>query len=59
MLTLPGNYGDVLRERHPGKYETVVHPVPDPNGWFRATITIDFRLVKVYVNGLYSTVVNR
>ena len=50
-VSLPGNDWDVLREKHAGKYENVVHPVPDPNDWFHAKITIDFPLVKVYVNG--------
>lgn len=39
-----------LREEHPGVYENEIMPVPDPDGWFKATIIIDYPEVKVYVN---------
>lgn len=39
-----------LREEHPEKYENAVLPVPEPNGWFHATIIIKYPVVKVYVD---------
>ena len=39
-----------LREEHPEKYENPVLPVPDPAGWFHATIIVDYPYVKVFVN---------
>lgn len=42
---------DVLREKHPGKYENDIHPAPDPNDWFHAKIVISYPHIKVYVNG--------
>src|SRR5687768_8844155 len=50
-ISVPGNGWDLLREKHPGKYENAVQPVPDPNDWFHAKIVIQFPVVKVYVNG--------
>lgn len=47
----PGNDWDVLREKHPGKYEHAVNPVPDANDWFHIKIAINFPEIKVYVNG--------
>jgi hypothetical protein len=47
----PDNDWDVLREKHPGKYEHAVQPVPDPNDWFHVKIVINFPTIKVYVNG--------
>lgn len=40
-----------LRERHPGRFEAAVLPVPDPNGWFRARVEIQGNRVQVFVNG--------
>lgn len=39
-----------LRDEHPGKYENAVTPVPDPSGWFHATIVVKYPGVKVFVN---------
>ena len=47
----PDNDFAALREKHPGKYEHAIIPVPDPNDWFHVKIVIDFPHVKVYVNG--------
>jgi hypothetical protein len=47
----PDNDWNILREKHPGKYEHAVRPVPDPDDWFHAKIVIDFPAIKVYVNG--------
>ena len=40
-----------LRTEYPGKYEQPVSPVPDPNDWFHARITIEPKKISVYVNG--------
>ncbi len=42
---------DVLREKHPGKYENAVNPAPDPNDWFHVKIIIAYPQVRVFVNG--------
>jgi hypothetical protein len=39
-----------LREEHPGKYENLVDPVPDPTDWFHATIVVAYPEVKVFVD---------
>lgn len=47
---LPDQTWFKLRETFPGKYENRVNPVPDPNGWFHASIVIEKPLIKVFVN---------
>ena len=49
-ISMPGHDWYELREKHPGVYENMVNPVPDPNTWFHATIIVSFPGVKVYVN---------
>jgi len=39
-----------LRKEHPGVYENAIMPVPDPNGWFHASIVVDFPQIKVFIN---------
>lgn len=39
-----------LRADTPLKYETKVHPVPNPDEWFHARITINGKSIKVYVD---------
>lgn len=41
----------VLREKYPNKYEQPVDPVPDPNDWFHAKITVNGEKIEVFVNG--------
>jgi hypothetical protein len=43
-----------LREQHPGVYEKPVAPVPDPAGWFHATIRVTADTVTVFVDGAVS-----
>ena len=43
------NYA-VLRKAHPLQYESTVTPVPDPEGWFHASIVVTSDSLKVYVN---------
>ena len=40
-----------LREEFPNKYEQPVSPIPDPNDWFHARITVEPKKISVYVNG--------
>lgn len=39
-----------LRESHPRVYENEVNPVPRPDDWFHATITVKKGAITVYVN---------
>lgn len=39
-----------LRDESPGTYENAVNPVPEPNGWFHATIKVEYPNVKVFVD---------
>lgn len=50
-MALPKFDWQKLRNEFPGKYEQPVSPAPDPNEWFHARITVDGKIVKVYVNG--------
>jgi hypothetical protein len=47
----PDNDFDILREKHPGKYEHAIVPDTDPNDWFHVKIVLLYPGVKVYVNG--------
>lgn len=39
-----------LREKHPGKFENAVTPLPDPDDWFHARIVVGEKSVRVHVN---------
>lgn len=39
-----------LREQFPGKYESALSPVPEPEEWFQVTIEVNYPAVKVFVN---------
>lgn len=43
-----------LREENPGKYENKLDTIPDPNGWFHATISIEYPNVEVFVNNSFT-----
>lgn len=49
-ISHPKNTWYFLRENFPEKYENPVTPVPDPTGWFHATIEVTYPEVKVFVN---------
>ena len=49
-ISHPDNTWWRLRVAYPGKYENPATPVPDPDDWFHATITVNYPVVKVYVN---------
>jgi hypothetical protein len=49
-ISHPNNTWFFLRENYPEKYENPVTPVPDPTGWFHATIVVTYPEVKVYVD---------
>lgn len=51
-ISMPDNDWSTLRNAFPGKYENIIHPVPEPvDDWFHAQIVINYPEVKVYVNG--------
>jgi hypothetical protein len=50
-VSLPGFPWRTLRENSPGKYEHVVDPAPDPNGWFKVRIVVQETTISTYVNG--------
>jgi hypothetical protein len=50
-IDMPNNGWDVLREKHPGKYEHAIVPDTDPNNWFHVKIVIRYPDIEVYVNG--------
>jgi|WetSurMetagenome_2_1015567.scaffolds.fasta_scaffold44315_2 hypothetical protein len=49
-ISMPDHDWSKLRETFPGKYENKILPVPDPNGWFHATIEIAYPKIKVFVD---------
>lgn len=49
-ISMPQNDWYKLREQHPGVYENLIQPVPDPDNWFHATVIINYPEVKVFVN---------
>ena len=49
-MSLPDYPWPKLREGSPGKYENKVTPVPNPDDWFHAKITVEGKYIKVYVN---------
>lgn len=50
-ISLPDHDWDLLREKHPGKYEHAIFPDTDPNDWFHVRIEVRYPNAKVYVNG--------
>jgi hypothetical protein len=50
-VSKPNYDWDLLREKHPGKYEHAILPDTDPNNWFHVKIVVQHPNVKVYVNG--------
>lgn len=50
-ISKPDHDWDVLREKHPGKYEHAIVPDTDPNGWFHVKMELRDPYVSVYVNG--------
>ncbi len=49
-ISYPVYTWDKLREKLPGKYESRVSNVPDPNSFFHARIVIQKRKITVFVN---------
>ena len=49
-ISMPEHDWRSLRENHPGTYENVVHPVPEPEDWFHVTVKINHPTVEVFVN---------
>ena len=50
-IAKPAHDWDLLREKHPRKYEHAIVPDTDPNRWFHVKIVILYPSIKVYVNG--------
>jgi Domain of Unknown Function (DUF1080) len=51
-ISIPNYDWPTLREKHPGKYENTINPVPDNvEDWFHARIVVNYPHVKVYVDG--------
>lgn len=48
--SMPDAPYDYLRKNYPYQYENIVNPIPDPNGWFHATIVVSHGYVTVFVN---------
>lgn len=49
-ISLPENDWPKLRKEHPNEYEKPVNPVPEPDDWFHARITVSGKEIKVFVN---------
>jgi hypothetical protein len=49
-ISMPEYPWEKLREAFPGKYENIVAPPPDPNGWFHVKIIVSDKRVSVFVN---------
>ena len=49
-ISQPAFPWETLREKHPGKYENKVTPVPNPDDWFHARVVVDGKKVSVFVN---------
>jgi len=49
-ISLPRYEWDKLRAEFPGKYENKVNPVPNADDWFHCKITVNDRLISVFVN---------
>jgi pimeloyl-ACP methyl ester carboxylesterase len=49
-VSMPNHPWEQLRRDFPGKYENKVNPVPNPDGWFHAKITVAGKQVKVFVD---------
>jgi len=50
-MTSPKYEWPKLRAEFPGKYEKPIIPAPDPNAWFHVRITVEPKIIRVYVNG--------
>lgn len=50
-VSLPEHTWRKLREESPGKYESTVDPVPDPDSWFHVRIVVEGSVVSTYVDG--------
>jgi hypothetical protein len=49
-VSMPQFPWERLRNESPGKYESAVNPVPDPDGWFHTRIVVADRKISVFVN---------
>ncbi|HTF19752.1 MAG TPA: family 16 glycoside hydrolase [Chryseolinea sp.] len=49
-IAMPDYPWEKLREQHPGKYESKVSPVPEPDAWFHVKVVVEDKNVRVYVD---------
>jgi hypothetical protein len=50
-ISLPDHPWRTLRENSPGKYESALNSIADPNGWVHMKIVIKDKTVSAYING--------
>ncbi|CAN5339734.1 hypothetical protein BH10BAC4_BH10BAC4_18060 [soil metagenome] len=50
-ISKPNYDWDLLREKHPGKYEHAILPDTNPNDWFHVKVVILYPSITVFVNG--------
>jgi hypothetical protein len=49
-ISIPNYPWETLREKWPGKYESKVTAVKNPNEWFHVKLEVDDRTIKAFVN---------
>lgn len=49
-VSMPDFSWEKLRAENPGKYESTISPVPNPDDWFHARIVVEGRNISVFVN---------
>lgn len=50
-ISMPGHDWSELRNSHPGKYEFVITPAPDPNSWVKLKLVVKGKNLAAFVNG--------
>ncbi len=51
FISHPDHPWDRLRKESPGRYESAITPVPDPDSWFHVRVVVDSTRVEVFVDG--------
>ena len=50
-VSMPEHDWSNLRKNHPGKYESVITPAPDPESWVKLKVVVKGKSVAAFVNG--------
>lgn len=50
-IAWPANTWEQLRKNRAEQFENAVNPVPDPDGWFHASVEVNDTQVRVFVDG--------